>query len=61
MRISTTGTWPPGDRDRRFHGDARDQASGLRVRDAGADMPGFLDKAKAMARAGVYNIRIHLE
>ena len=27
----------------------------------GADMPGFRDKAKAMARAGVYNIRIHLE
>jgi acyl-[acyl-carrier-protein] desaturase len=27
----------------------------------GADMPGFQDKAKAMARAGVYNLRIHLE
>ena len=27
----------------------------------GADMPGFHEKAKAMARAGVYNIRIHLE
>ena len=27
----------------------------------GADMPGFSRKAKAMARAGVYNIRIHLE
>jgi acyl-[acyl-carrier-protein] desaturase len=27
----------------------------------GADMPGFRDKAKAMARAGIYNVRIHLE
>jgi acyl-[acyl-carrier-protein] desaturase len=27
----------------------------------GADMPGFRDKAKEMARAGVYNLRIHLE
>ncbi|MFM7718184.1 MAG: acyl-ACP desaturase [Actinomycetota bacterium] len=25
----------------------------------GEDMPGFADKAKAMARAGVYNLRIH--
>jgi acyl-[acyl-carrier-protein] desaturase len=25
----------------------------------GADMPGFRDKAKDMARAGVYNLRIH--
>ena len=25
----------------------------------GADMPGFREKAKAMARAGVYNLRIH--
>jgi len=27
----------------------------------GADMPGFADKAKEMARAGVYNVRIHLD
>ena len=27
----------------------------------GADMPGFRDKAKAMARAGIYNVRIHLD
>jgi acyl-[acyl-carrier-protein] desaturase len=27
----------------------------------GADMPGFRDKAKAMARAGIYNVRIHVE
>lgn len=27
----------------------------------GADMPGFQQKAKIMARAGVYNLRIHLD
>lgn len=27
----------------------------------GADMPGFAEKAKSMARAGVYNLRIHRE
>ena len=27
----------------------------------GEDMPGFADKAKAMAKAGVYNLRIHLD
>ncbi|MEX0984702.1 MAG: acyl-ACP desaturase [Actinomycetota bacterium] len=27
----------------------------------GVDMPGFADKAKQMARAGVYNVRIHVE
>jgi acyl-[acyl-carrier-protein] desaturase len=27
----------------------------------GADMPGFADKAKEMARAGVYNLRIHVD
>jgi acyl-[acyl-carrier-protein] desaturase len=27
----------------------------------GADMPGFAEKAKAMARAGIYNLRIHLD
>ncbi len=27
----------------------------------GVDMPAFRDKAKAMARAGIYNVRIHLE
>jgi acyl-[acyl-carrier-protein] desaturase len=25
----------------------------------GADMPGFAEKAKAMARSGIYNLRIH--
>jgi len=27
----------------------------------GVGMPGFSDKAKAMARAGIYNLRIHLD
>jgi acyl-[acyl-carrier-protein] desaturase len=37
----------------------RRQVTGFKM--PGADMPGFHEKAKAMARAGIYNMRIHLE